>query len=155
MQAERRPDTAGLVIAGGLLALAAVVLWDMNRLGITSVYGLGPKAMPIVVAAGLALLAAGNLILALRGDLPAREHLDLRPILLIVGGLIAVMALVAFGGGFVLAMAILFAATAAAFGRRAFLVDLAIGLVLGVVIYLLFVKLLTLSLPAGPLERLI
>ncbi len=30
----------------------------------------------------------------------------------------------------------------------------AIGLVLGLVIYVLFVRLLTLSLPAGPLERL-
>ena len=44
----------------------------------------------------------------------------------------------------------------AAFGRRAFLADLADRLRASrVVIYLLFAKLLTLSLPAGPLERLI
>ena len=51
--------------------------------------------------------------------------------------------------------AILFAATAAAFGRRAVLADLAIGLVIAVAIYLLFSKLLSLSLPVGPIERLI
>ncbi|HEX2134464.1 MAG TPA: tripartite tricarboxylate transporter TctB family protein, partial [Microvirga sp.] len=39
--------------------------------------------------------------------------------------------------------------------RRAFLTDLAIGFALAVVVYLLFVKLLALSLPMGPLERLI
>ena len=50
--------------------------------------------------------------------------------------------------------AMLFATTSAAFGRRAFLTDLLIGAVIAVFIYLLFAKLLTLSLPAGPLEHL-
>ncbi|MEA2988937.1 MAG: putative tricarboxylic transport rane protein [Alphaproteobacteria bacterium] len=150
----RRVDRAGLVIAAMLLATAGVILWDMSRLQITSVYGLGPKAMPIVVAAGLALLSLGNLMMALRGELPARESADPRAILMILGGLVALIALIGLGGGFIPATAILFATTAAAFGRRAFLTDLAIGLVLGLVVYLMFDKLLTLSLPAGPLERL-
>ena len=51
-------------------------------------------------------------------------------------------------------MTILFAATATAFGRRAILTDLAIGFVLGTGAYLMFSKLLSLSLPMGPLERL-
>ena len=51
--------------------------------------------------------------------------------------------------------AILFATTSAAFGRKAFLIDLLIGAVLAVIIYLLFAKLLTLSLPAGPIEHLL
>ena len=46
-------------------------------------------------------------------------------------------------------------ATAAAFGRRAFVTDLAIGGAAGLLIYLLFAKLLSLTLPTGPLERLI
>ena len=49
----------------------------------------------------------------------------------------------------------LFAATAAAFGRRAIHIDLAIGLVLGTAAYLMFAKLLSLSLPMGPVERLL
>jgi putative tricarboxylic transport membrane protein len=152
--AAGRRDPAGFVIAGLIAALAALILWDTSRLQITSTYGLGPEAMPIAVASGLGLLAVGNLIMALRGDLPPREPADTRAILLILGGLAGVIVLLAIGGGFIPSCAILFATTAAAFGRRAFFADLALGAVLGVVIYLLFAKLLTLSLPAGPLERL-
>jgi putative tricarboxylic transport membrane protein len=152
---ERRVDPAGIVIALALLALAAVIWWDMTTLQLSSVYGVGPKAMPIVVATGLALLSLGNLIMALRGELPERESAEPAPLLLIIAGIAALIAAIGFGGGFIPGMTILFAATATAFGRRAVLTDLAIGFVLAVVVYLLFVKLLTLSLPVGPLERLL
>lgn len=151
---QRRIDVAGLVTALILLALAGVVWWDMTKLQILSPYDLGPKVMPVVVSIGLTLLAIGNAIAALRGDLPARDSLDWKPIILILGGLACLIALIAFGGGFMIGTAILFAATSAAFGRRAFLTDLLIGAVIAVFIYVLFAKLLTLSLPAGPLERL-
>jgi putative tricarboxylic transport membrane protein len=111
--------------------------------------------MPILVASGLILLALGNAMLAWRGDFPPREALDAKPLLLILGGLAALIAIIGLNGGFIAATAALFAATAAAFGRRAILSDLAIGLVLSTVVYLTFSKLLTLSLPMGPLERLL
>ncbi|MBB3018525.1 putative tricarboxylic transport membrane protein [Microvirga lupini] len=151
---QRRIDVAGLVIALILFVLAGVVWWDMTKLQILSPYDLGPKVMPIIVSGALALLAIGNAIGALRGDLPARDHLDWKPIILILGGLACLIILIAIGGGFMIGTAILFATTSAAFGRRAFLTDLLIGAVIAVFIYLLFAKLLTLSLPAGPLERL-
>ncbi len=151
----RKIDPAGMVIAGLLLIVAAVIFWDMTTLRITAVYGVGPKAMPFVIACGLTLLALGNLAMALRGELPARENAAPQAIALILGGQIALIALIGLGGGFIAATAVLFATTSAAFGRRAFLSDLSIGLALGVVIYLMFDKLLTLSLPAGPLERLL
>ena len=65
------------------------------------------------------------------------------------------MAIIGLDGGFIPATTILFAATATAFGRRAILTDLAIGFVLSLVVYLMFTKLLSLSLPTGPLERLL
>jgi putative tricarboxylic transport membrane protein len=154
MDGMRNIDQAGIVIAALLLAAGGIILWDMTTLQITSVYGVGPKAMPIVVAAGLILLSVGNLVIALRGELPDRESADPKAILLILGGLAGLIALIGLGGGFIPATAVLFATTAAAFGRRAFLPDLAIGAGLGLLIFLLFDKLLTLSLPAGPLERL-
>src|SRR5262245_18612563 len=150
----RRVDIAGLVIAALLLALAGIVFWDASSLQIGSAYGVGPKAMPMVVAAMLAALAVGNLVMTLRGELPEREDADVKAIILILGGLAVLIALIGLGGGFIVSTAVLFAATSAAFGRRAVLVDLLIGLVLGLVIFLLFDKLLTLSLPAGPSERL-
>jgi putative tricarboxylic transport membrane protein len=151
----RHIDRAGLCIAALLLAAALVIFWDTSNLSITSVYGVGPKAMPIVVASGLVLLSLGNLVTALRGELPPRESADPKAILLILGGLAALIALIGLGGGFIPATAILFATTATAFGRRAFVTDLAIGFGLGLVVFLMFDKLLTLSLPAGPLERLL
>jgi putative tricarboxylic transport membrane protein len=151
---DRRVDPAGIVVAALLALLAGVILWDMTTLQITQTYGVGPKAMPIVVASGLGLLAIGNLVLAFRGGFPEREPAAHLPVVLILGGLFAVILIIGIGGGFIPAVTILFAATAAAFGRRAILTDLAIGFVLGTAAYLMFSKLLSLSLPMGPLERL-
>ena len=151
---DRRVDPAGIVAAVLLAILAGVIVYDMTTLQITQTYGVGPKAMPIVVAAGLGLLAIGNLVMAFRNEFPEREKPAHLPIVLILGGLAAVIVLIGIGGGFIPAVTILFAATAAAFGRRAILVDLAIGFVLGTGAYLMFAKLLSLSLPMGPIERL-
>jgi putative tricarboxylic transport membrane protein len=151
----KRIDPAGITITALLAILAAVIFFDMSRLTLTSTYGVGPKMMPIVIAIGIVILAVANLVMALQGGLPARESGDPRAILLILGGLVALIALIGLGGGFIPAITILFAATATAFGRRAVLTDLAIGFTLAVVAYLMFAKLLTLNLPVGPLERLL
>jgi putative tricarboxylic transport membrane protein len=151
----RRIDRAGLVIAFALAVLAAVLVWDASRLPAVGTYGVGPGAMPVVVAIGLALLAIGNLVDTLRGNLPPRESADPKPVLLILVGLALLIAIIGLGGGFILATSALFVATSAAFGRRAILADLGIAIVLTTLIYLAFDKLLTLSLPAGPLERLL
>ena len=151
---QRRIDVAGLVIALVLLILAGIVWWDMSKLQILSPYDLGPKVMPIVVSGGLTLLAIGNAIGAFRGELPPRDTLDWKPIILILGALACLIVLIRFGGGFMIGTALLFAATSTAFGRRAFITDFIIGAVIALIVYVLFAKLLTLSLPAGPLERL-
>src|SRR3989304_725407 len=143
-----------MVIAGLLLVIAIVILWDTTTLQITSVYGVGPKAMPIVTAAGLALLSVGNLAMALQSGLPPREEIDPKAIQRILGGLAALIAAIGFGGGFIIATALLFAMTSAAFGRKALHIDLAIGAALALAVYLLFSQLLSLSLPMGPIERL-
>ena len=151
----RRVDRAGIVIAASLAGLAAVLVWDARGLQSTTMYGMGPEAMPVVIASGLALLAIGNLIDALRGHLPARESADPVPVVLILADLALLIAIIGFGGGFILATSALFVTTSAAFGRRAVLVDSAIALVMSTLVYLAFDRLLTLSLPAGPLERLL
>lgn len=152
---RRGVDPAGIVIALLLALLAVVLVVDALRIEANVVYGLGPQAMPIIIAVGLCILALGNLINALRGGDVVPEDMEFRPVLLILAGLALMIAIIGLGGGFIPAMAILFAATATAFGRRAIPTDLAIGLVIAAVIYLAFSKLLTLSLPAGPLERLL
>ena len=155
LETSRHVDRAGVVIAVLLAVLAAVLAWDASQLSAGAMYGVGPRGAPIVVAIGLALLAIGNLIDALRGNLPARESADPKPVLLILAGLALLIGIIGFGGGFILATSALFVATAAAFGRRAIWIDIAIALVMSTLIYLAFDRLLTLSLPAGPLERLL
>jgi putative tricarboxylic transport membrane protein len=154
-QPPRRADRAGIVIAALLAALALVLVLDARGLQSAAMYGMGPEAMPVVIAIGLALLAIGNFIDALRGNLPAREHADPVPVFLILVGLALLIAIIGFGGGFVLATSALFVTTSAAFGRRAIFADTVIALVMTTLIYLAFDRLLTLSLPTGPLERLL
>lgn len=154
-QPERRIDRAGVVIAVLLAGLAGVLVWDARGLQSVTMYGMGPEAMPVVIASGLALLAIGNFVDALRGNWPARESADPVPVALILVGLALLIAIIGFGGGFILATSALFVTTSAAFGRRAILVDSIIALVMSTLIYLAFDRLLTLSLPAGPLERLL
>lgn len=155
VQPPRRVDRAGIVIAALLAALAVVLVWDARGLQSTAMYGMGPEAMPVLVASGLALLAIGNFVDALRGNLPARESADPVPVVLILIGLALLIGVIGFGGGFILATSALFVTTSAAFGRRAILVDCMIALAMSTLIYLAFDRLLTLSLPSGPLERLL
>ncbi|MBM1174423.1 tripartite tricarboxylate transporter TctB family protein [Microvirga arabica] len=152
--ARRRADKRALVMGLTLLVLSVVVWRDATAQTMSATYGIGPAAMPYLIAMALVALGLGHIVVAFRDGLPVPEHADGIAIGWIALGLVALLLCIAFGAGFILATTILFAATARAFGRRALLVDAAIGFGLGVAIHLLFSKLLTLSLPAGPIEHL-
>lgn len=151
----RKIDVTALVVAVLLLGCSAIVAFDASRQTIVSTYGVGPTAMPYVVATGLAILGLAHVVVAFKDGLPKPDAADSGAVLWIVAGLVGLVACIALDIGFIIATGIVFACTARGMGRRDFLVDLLIGLVLGSAIYLLFLKLLTLSLPAGPLERLL
>jgi putative tricarboxylic transport membrane protein len=150
----QRIDRPALIVAALLLIAAALVGYDASRQTITSTYGIGPTAMPYLVCSGLVLLGLAHLVVAFREGLPKPEAADTGALLWIAGGLVALIACIALGGGFVLATTIVFACTARGFGRRTLLTDAVIGFTLGLAIFLIFAKLLTLLLPVGPLERL-
>lgn len=143
-----------LVVGVLLLIVAALVGYDASQQTITSTYGIGPTAMPYVVMVGLIVLGLAHFVVAFREGLPEPEEADTNALLWIAGGLIFLIACIGLGGGFIIAIAAVFACTARGMGRQALLVDAAIGFVLGLVIFLVFAKLLTLILPSGPLERL-
>ncbi len=114
---------------------------------------IGPRHFPALVAAGLVITGTLLLIEALvtgYRHLPgeARGRYDWPAFLWVAGGLVAHMALIA-GIGFVLAAALLFVCVARGFGSRRLLRDVLIGLLLNAVVYVLFTRLLTLSLPWG------
>ncbi|WP_306225905.1 tripartite tricarboxylate transporter TctB family protein [Bosea beijingensis] len=143
-----------LVVGVLLLIAAALVGYDASQQTITSTYGVGPTAMPYVVAAGLVILGLAHFVVAFREGLPQPEDADNKALLWIAGGLVFLIACIGLGGGFVIAIAVVFACTARGMGRQALAVDAVIGFVLGLIIFLVFAKVLTLILPSGPLERL-
>lgn len=152
--ATRRPDGAALVIAVVLAALAALIFWDVDRLGDVVGYSpVGPATVPKWIAFALLGLAVWTAVAAFRRDFPEREHQEIGPVAWIIGGLAAQMLLLPTLG-FSIATGVLFAATARAFGNRQLWISLPVGIAICLAVWLIFALLLQLSLPAGPLERL-
>jgi putative tricarboxylic transport membrane protein len=146
---RNRPDRPVVVIGMALTAIAAVVVWQGFQ--VRASFGsqaLGPQMMPFAVGALLAALGALTVAAGLRGETPTREPDDPAAVIWIAGG-IAAMLLLIKTAGFVPACAVLFAATARAFGSTRPAVDLGIGAVMAVIIFVFFAKVLGLTLPSG------
>jgi putative tricarboxylic transport membrane protein len=148
-------DRVGIIVALALFGLAGTLMVEAYAITRTVTYGVGPTASLKIVAGGLGVLGVLTLINALRGKGEEPEPINAGPVWIILGACLFLIAGIRLGAGFIPCMAILFAATSYAFGRRAIPADLGIGFGLAVLIYLMFTKLLTLGLPQGPLERLI
>ncbi|HEY0034434.1 MAG TPA: tripartite tricarboxylate transporter TctB family protein [Devosia sp.] len=152
---SRRPDGAAFAIALVLAIIAAVIIWQTSMMRVPPVQAkVGPTVFPYIIAGGLLLLSVGTAVSAWRGQFPEREPVNYRPIAWIIGGLLGQMLLVGWAG-FSIGTAVLFAFVAKGFGRGPLWLTLPIGFVLAFVIWFVFAKGLQLSLPAGPVERLI
>ncbi len=152
---RRRPDWAALVVAAVLLILAGVIFFDVSRLRDVGGYSqVGPATVPDWIAFGLVGLAIWTVIAAFRGDFPAREKQEIKPVVWIVAGLAAQMLLIR-PLGFSIATGVLFGLTAAGFGARRLWISIPIAIVICLAIWWIFSVVLSLSLPAGPLENLL
>ncbi len=152
---SRRPDGAALVIAAILAGIAAVIIWQTSQMRVPPIQArVGPTVFPYVIAAGLVLLAIGTVVSALRNGFPVRDNDNYVPIAWIIGGLVAQLLLLSWAG-FAVATGVLFAFTAKAFGRGPLWKTIPIGIVFAFLVWFAFAKGLQLSLPSGPLERLI
>jgi putative tricarboxylic transport membrane protein len=150
---------AEVALSLGVLALGIAVAAVTATLPSEGGYaGIGPNFIPGVVAGGIIVLGLWLGYEALAGGWRhAPEHaerFESRPFLWITAGLFAHMVLIGWAG-FVIAGTVLFACVARGFGSRRFIRDLSIGLVLALVIFLFFVKLLNVNLPAGWLAPLL
>jgi len=154
-----------IVLSLGTLALGLFALITALRLPSAGGYsGIGPNAIPIAVAGTLAVLGVWLLVEAFSGGWRARvsddaiergEHaFDARAFAWVSAGLAAQMALI-HNAGFVLAAAVLFVCVARGFGSKRPARDAALGLVLGLAVFLFFVKFLNVGLPAGWLGPLL
>lgn len=148
-----------LVLSLGVLALglgASVIALGLPEGG--GYARIGPNFMPKVVAVGMVVLGVWLLAEVFTGgwrdavpDDPAArgEHAFApRAFLWVSAGLFLQMALINTAG-FVLAAMALFAAVARGFGSERPVRDLASGLVLGLAVFLFFVRFLNVNLPAG------
>jgi putative tricarboxylic transport membrane protein len=120
--------------------------------------GIGPNFIPAVVAGGIILLGVWLSVEAFSGGwrkrAEAAEVFQPSPFLWVSGGLFAHMVLIGWAG-FVIAGTVLFACVARGFGSPRVARDLAIALALSLGIFLFFVKLLNVNLPAGWLAPLL
>ena len=150
---------AELVLSLAVLSLGiAVAVGTAGLSGAGGYARIGPNVAPAVIAGGLILLGLWLLYEAVFGgwrnavpDSPeARGEHDFSPsaFIWVSIGLIAQMLLI-HRAGFVLAQATLFTCVARGFGSRRYPRDFAIGLALGLAVFLFFVKFLNVNLPPG------
>lgn len=157
--ARRSGARTEFALSAGVLALGVFALTTALNLPSAGGYsGIGPNAIPIAVAGGLTALGVWLLIEAMAGGWRVRisddphergEHAFHGPAFAWVSaGLFAQIALI-HNAGFVLAAAVLFACAARGFGSVRPVRDAAIGVALGLAVFLFFVKFLNVGLPAG------
>ncbi|MGH8692356.1 MAG: tripartite tricarboxylate transporter TctB family protein [Burkholderiales bacterium] len=143
----------GVAVLG--VAVAAVTATLPSEGGYARI---GPNFIPAVVAAGIILLGVWLAFEAFSGGWRKRpeetEVFQASPFLWVSAGLFAHMALIGWAG-FVIAGTALFAGVARGFGSRRPLRDAAVGLALALGVFLFFVKLLNVNLPAGWLSPLL
>ena len=144
---------AELGLALGVLALAVVLAWQTTEIQVNPAYSrIGPRIFPIAVCIAMAAVA---LLLGIQaagwaGEPPQRDQTptDYRALGLVGAGFVAQILLLR-PIGFVISATILFVFTAAAFGSRRMLRDVAAGLAVAAVVYIGFTRGLTIELPAG------
>jgi putative tricarboxylic transport membrane protein len=135
---------AGVAFGLGVFAVAGAFTIQ----GESAYAGVGPRAVPLLVGGALTLAGLAFGASVLRGaTFPASEPpADRRALALVLAGLAAAIAgMTALG--FPIAATLVFMATARAFGSRRLVIDVLIGLALGIVVYVAFARGLGVSLP--------
>jgi putative tricarboxylic transport membrane protein len=156
---------AELALSGAVLAIGIATAIGTSQLSGAGGYArIGPNVAPAVIAGGLIVLGLWLAYEALSGgwrnaapEVAAErgEHaFHGASFVWVSAGLFAQMLLI-HRAGFVIAQAALFACVARGFGSAKAARDLAFGLVLGLGVFLFFVKFLNVNLPAGWLQPLL
>lgn len=160
-QGSAKRHRGELAFAAFLLAVGTFVLVDTRNIRVPATSNaVGPRFFPYAIGVFVVLVAVALLVQVWRGDVAAPEDgedidASRETDRLTVGSLLAVflvhIALIETAG-FVVAIAVLFFGAAWTLGARRPVRDIAIAVVLALVVYLGFDRLLGVNLPGGFLE---
>jgi putative tricarboxylic transport membrane protein len=146
------------VVSLALLGIGVVVLLDgLNQAASTSASGVGAGFMPTVVGAFLIALSLALIVQVARGRLGQPDEsegdVDVRRTRWVPLAICVAAVLIFIAGveplGYVIVSSIVFWLTAWAVGARSIVRTAVIAIVLSLVVYLSFTRLLDISLPAG------
>jgi putative tricarboxylic transport membrane protein len=154
---DQGPAWGATAVGLAVLTLAAVVGWQASVIPSNAVYAqVGPKAIPWIATAMLAVLGALLTLWGVRGGWAHEEHGP--PHLLgafwLLLGLALNVALIGVAG-FIIASTVLFVCTALAFGSRKVARDAAIGFALALAAYVGFDRALGYKIGSGLIEGLL
>lgn len=145
-------------IAAGVIALGVFMMTQTMQINVSANYArVGPHVFPWIVSSVLVVLGLGLMHSALTGrwnrdeDEEALSAPDRTAMLWLAVGLALYLFTIKIAG-FPIATGLLFAFAARAFASQRIVIDLAIGLGLGIAVYVGFHHGLGLTLPAGILE---
>ena len=157
--AEPRLAMPEFLIGLGLLACAAVVLWQTLSIPVSPLYSkVGPTVFPYMTTAGLAVLALLLMVAAARGGWQPDEEketpTDWKALAFVAAGLIANVLLIQ-PLGFTAASVVMFVLVCFGFGSRHPLRDVLIALVLALAAYFGFARALGVNIGAGLIENVL
>src|SRR5215207_4620487 len=162
---ERRIDIGETLLALAAVLFGILIVWQTTLIRLTPAYSkVGPRVIPYIVGVGLVVVGVWLAYEALTGrasagtteseDADPALPTDWRTVGLLVLALLAYLVLIE-RAGFIIASATLFVMAAFAMGSRRLARDIAIGVILATVLYLVFNRGLGLSLPTGILKRIV
>jgi putative tricarboxylic transport membrane protein len=156
---------AELILSLAVLLLGIIVAVGVSQLSAAGGYArIGPNVSPAIIAGGLILLGCWLVYQALTGgwrnavpENPSErgEHPFQWSAFFWISIGLSLQILLIHRAGFAIAQTVLFACVARGFGSTKLLRDAFLGFILGVAVYLFFVKFLNVSLPAGWLEPIL
>jgi putative tricarboxylic transport membrane protein len=159
------PNVGELLLALGAVAFGLLIIWQTTAIRVAPIYAtVGPRTIPFIVGAGLVLTGLWLAVEALTGrttvgtseseDADPTLPTDWRTVGLLALALLAYLVLIE-RAGFIIASTVLFVIAAFAMGSRRLVRDIAIGIIMATILYLVFSRGLGLALPAGILEGIV
>lgn len=151
-----------LLVAAGFIIIGIIVLVETQDIRVTRSATVSPRIIPQIVGAGILIIGAWYVFDIIRKphdisggedseDVDIDAPTDWRTLILIAIAL-TVFAFIVEPLGFSLASAVMFTLTSFAMGSKRHLLNALIGLVLGVLVFLIFDTWLGVRLPVGILE---